>query len=115
MKHQEAQWLLSRYLPVLLFSITIIVTPWLSSDPINTPKFLLLTIAGAICCGLLTQNYRVLRGSSPESKVLLVLSGFHRGLMASKWGALRSMSLNECNDIVCFERAVSSNALFDGE
>jgi hypothetical protein len=25
--------------------------------------------------------------------VLLALSGFHRGMMASKWGALRSMSL----------------------
>jgi O-antigen ligase len=84
MKYQEAQRLLSRYLPILLFSITIIVTPWLSSDPINTPKFLLLTIAGAICYGLLIQNYRVLLGSSPESKVLLVLSGFFAfGLFAS--------------------------------
>lgn len=84
MKHQEAQRLLSRYIPILLFSITIIVTPWLSSDPINTPKFLLLTIAGAICYGLLIQNYRVLRGGSPESKVLLVLSGFFvSGLFAS--------------------------------
>lgn len=76
MKFQEAQRLLSRYLPVLLFSITIIVTPWLSSDPINTPKFLLLSIAGAICSGLLIQNFRVLRGSNLESKILLVLCAF---------------------------------------
>lgn len=88
MKFQEAQRLMSRYLPILLFSITIVVTPWFSSDPINTPKFLLLTIAGTICCGLLIQNYRVLLGGNPESKILLVLSGlFVFGLVASFQGS----------------------------
>ena len=84
MKYLDAQRLLNRYLPFLLFTLTITVTPWLSSDPINTPKFLILTISGAICGGLLIQNYRYLTKGKLETKVLLILIGlFLFGLFCS--------------------------------
>lgn len=75
MKYLDAQRLLTRYLPILLFILTITVTPWLSSDPINTPKFLILTVSGAICGGLLIQNYRYLFKGNLETRTPLILVG----------------------------------------
>ena len=60
------------------------MTPWLSSDPINTPKFLILIISGAICLGLLIQSFRVLLGENFQTRIPLILGGFFVfGLMVS--------------------------------
>ena len=74
MKNDDAQLSLQKYFPIQLALISIVVTPWLSTDPINPPKFLLLTIMGAMCLGLLLQNVRLKLILSVEKKWLLAIS-----------------------------------------
>ena len=74
MKNDDAQLSLQKYFPIQLALISIVVTPWLSTDPINPPKFLLLTIMGAMCLGLLLQNVRSKLILSVEKKWLLAIS-----------------------------------------
>ena len=84
MNLEDAAKSLEKYLPACMVIMTVLVTPWLSSDPINPPKFMVLTISGSICLGLLIQNIRFLFSPIKQIGTLKFLSGaFSFGLISA--------------------------------
>jgi O-antigen ligase len=55
---QDAQRLFTRLIPIFLFLITLAISPGLSIDPINPPKFLFLTVVGVLSMGLVLPSLK---------------------------------------------------------
>ena len=47
-----------KIIKVSLTSITLIITPWLSYDPVNLPRFVVLTVSSTLLLGLILVNAR---------------------------------------------------------
>lgn len=66
-----------RFIPTLLFLVTVGVAPWFTLEPINAIKFFFLTLAGAMCFAVIFQNYRqIMIGSLGKRTLILLLIFF---------------------------------------
>lgn len=82
--HQDAQRLFTRIIPGFLLLITVAISPGISIDPINSPKFLILTILGAISVGLTLFNLKIFIDEDRKNLIPLALVGlFCLGLVIS--------------------------------
>jgi O-antigen ligase len=62
-----------QFIPTTLFLVTLGVVPWLALEPINSVKFLFLTVAGVMSFGLIVQNYSVLLRAPGRKRTLLAV------------------------------------------
>ncbi len=69
MNLQDSKRLFAGLIPGFLFLITLAISPGLSIDPINAPKFLILTVLGVISIGLVLLN---LKFSTKMDRVRLI-------------------------------------------
>lgn len=76
MLYQDAQRVLTWLILPFLVSITVVVTPTVSMDPINPPKLLILVIFGAVCLGLMALNYRSITPNLMGGKIPIALTVF---------------------------------------
>lgn len=84
MKSQDAQKLFTRLTPVFLFLVTLAISPGLSIDPINAPKFLILTVFGVISIGLVFSNLKLVINTDQERFILILMAGlFTLGLVVT--------------------------------
>ena len=61
------------FIPASLLLTTLGVVPWLALEPINTVKFLVITIAGFLSFGAIVQNYSILLGGPQRKRILLTV------------------------------------------
>lgn len=86
--HKDAQAILARLILPFLISITLVVTPTVSMDPINPPKLLILTIFGGACLGLIILNLRsILRERIGQTVGIVLIALFILGLFSSFLGS----------------------------
>ena len=62
-----------QFIPATLLLVTLGVVPWLALEPINTVKFLFITVAGVMCLGLIVQNYSILLRAPGRKRILLAV------------------------------------------
>lgn len=65
-----------QFIPGLLFLATVGVVPWFALEPINSIKFLFLTVAGAMSLAIILQRYRQLVLVPLGKKTLALLTIF---------------------------------------
>jgi O-antigen ligase len=81
---QDAQRLFTRLIPGFLFLITLAISPGLSVDPINVPKFLILTVLGVISIGLVLPNLKFSKNMDHDRFILILMVGlFSSGLVVA--------------------------------
>jgi O-antigen ligase len=81
---EDAQRLFTRLIPGFLFLITLAISPGLSIDPINAPKFLILTVLGVISIGLVFPNLKLSTKMVRDRFVLILMVGlFISGLLVA--------------------------------
>jgi len=81
---QDAQQLFTRLIPGFLFLITLAISPGLSIDPINTPKFLILAVFGVISIGLVFPSLKFSTKMDREKFISILLVGlFISGLVVA--------------------------------
>jgi O-antigen ligase len=79
---QDTQRLFTRLIPVFLILVTLGISPGLSIDPINAPKFLILTILGVISIGLVFRSFKISTKMFRERFISILLVGlFTLGLV----------------------------------
>lgn len=74
--HKDAQRLITRLIPGFLFLITLAISPGFSIDPINTPKFLILTVLGVISIGLVLPNLKFSTNMDRDRFISILMVGF---------------------------------------
>lgn len=81
---QDAQRLFTRLIPGFLFLITLAISPGLSIDPINAPKFLILTVLGVISIGLVLPNLKLSTKMDRDRFISILMVGlFTSGLVVA--------------------------------
>lgn len=84
MKLHDAQRLFTRLIPGFLFLITLAISPGVSIDPINAPKFLILTVLGVISIGLVLPNLKLSTEIDRDRFISILLVGlFILGLVVA--------------------------------
>jgi O-antigen ligase len=81
---QDAQRLFARLIPGFLFLITLAISPGLSTDPINPPKFLVLTVLGVISIGLVLPSLKFSKKMNRDRFIsILMVELFTLGLVVA--------------------------------
>ncbi len=84
MNLQDAQRLFARLIPGFLFLITLAISPGLSTDPINPPKFLVLTVLGVISIGLVLPSLKFSKKMNRDRFIsILMVELFTLGLVVA--------------------------------
>ncbi len=81
---QDSQRLFTRLIPGFLFLVTLAISPGLSIDPINAPKFLILTVFGVISVGLVLSNLKLSTTMNRDRFISILMVGtFTLGLVVT--------------------------------
>lgn len=80
----DAKKLFTRLIPGFLFLVTLAISPGLSIDPINAPKFLILTVFGVISIGLVLPNLKFSTNMDRDRFISILMVGlFTSGLVVA--------------------------------